>query len=349
MCSSNRSLGFLLSLFLRHRWKGVIIGDLQLWQWSCQIPATPLLCCGCECCQDPWVMLWVGPFILFKSFLKPNHKINTSIWVNPLVIASNLLICNIYVFKIPEETLPSPTVDSRWTWKTQVLNINLVWGNSILEGCYWTECIGSKGSRSSFVLYKTVISWVGVWAKSSTCIRGSGQGFFFFFLAFPLDFSTAHLEVISEPQRLVSLVEAVLTGRDKLWSWGSSRSLHVSLRPLLTSRMPLLLFPSIIFLSFKHRRICNFSWRDGSVYYNDERWTSKARTFCPFFHLLIRLPALSIYFPIRQWLVGWVWKIKPMFVCVRVCVCLRRRSSAWLEQSNTCIKVKMDNCDCVFA
>lgn len=44
-----------------------------------------------------------------------------------------------------------------------------------------------------------------------------------------MGFSTAHLDVISEPQRPVSLTEAVLAGQHKLWSWGSKRSLHVSL------------------------------------------------------------------------------------------------------------------------
>lgn len=49
----------------------------------------------------------LDPLSCLIHFWKQNDKINTSIWVNPLVIALNLLICNIYVFRIPKETLPS--------------------------------------------------------------------------------------------------------------------------------------------------------------------------------------------------------------------------------------------------
>lgn len=49
----------------------------------------------------------LDPLSCLIHFWNQSHKINTSIWVNPLVIASNLLICNIYVFSIPKEMLPS--------------------------------------------------------------------------------------------------------------------------------------------------------------------------------------------------------------------------------------------------
>lgn len=66
----------------------------------------------------------LDPLSCLINFWNQSHKINTSISVNPHVIASNMLICNIFVFRIPKETLPS--LNSRFLLSLKDLNIYLI-------------------------------------------------------------------------------------------------------------------------------------------------------------------------------------------------------------------------------
>lgn len=90
----------------------------------------------------------LDPLSCLIHFWNQSHKINTSIWVNPLVIASNLLICNIYVFRIPKETLPS--LNSRFLLSLKDSSLKHLldfveiksFGRLLL-----CKCGGSEGSR----------------------------------------------------------------------------------------------------------------------------------------------------------------------------------------------------------
>lgn len=143
------------------------------------------------------------------------------------------------------------------------------------------SAFGVQGVQSRLWLFIKLLSfWCWLLSKKSpTCVRSSGQVIVFLLRAFLRPIWKRSVDQWAGP---VSLAEAALTGQDELWSWGPNRSLHVSVWETsahlqeVDITLALLLFSCFL----KHRRMCNFSWRDGSVYHNNGRWTSKRKWEC---------------------------------------------------------------------